>query len=198
MGVKMTRSFSVEAIEKVRMGMGMLKIASAVFAGIATCFPIFAADGTQTLIRDAEKFAGCMRNLDAQCSVAMLDMATMETRGTPTQDELIARAQESFDRLSSARGRYTSYTIIKPESVYSEAEGLYALVPYQFVLEFPSRGTATQRGFLVGISRDSGLTWKFVEGSQLTTGDIKVMISSYKGEALPPVYVKHADVSDKP
>jgi hypothetical protein len=164
---------------------------------LSSC-PAVALDQSAALIRDAQKLAKCMKNLDAECSVSMFDVSAMQAQGAPSANQLIVLTEGQFDRLSSAGARYEHFTILKPEPAFAGDGKLYAFVPYEFALEFPSRGTAVQRGFLVGISRDSGSSWRFIEGSRLTAENIKAFIPSYQGQELPPVFTKHQDTGDEP
>ena len=58
---------------------------------------------------------------------------------------------------------FRSADVADPSDAVPAGPNLYVVVPYTFTMTVPT-GVMRQRSFVIGVSADAGLTWKYVNG----------------------------------
>jgi hypothetical protein len=68
-----------------------------------------------------------------------------------------------------------SVTVEAPKEIVRAESYSFALLPQSLTMKVPG-GTLLSRGFLVGVSKDGGNHWWFVDGSNLTAENVKQVL----------------------
>jgi hypothetical protein len=95
------------------------------------------------------------------------------------------KVADVYQSLRSIGATYSSFDLAPPWKPFSLDRRTYAFVPYSYSLL--ARGETTRvQAFFIGVSEDSGSTWKFMDGVSVTPDNIGVVLPGFDGRALPP------------
>jgi hypothetical protein len=159
------------------------------FAILICSAPAAVAQGPATeVLRDAQQLADCAKALDATCVIDLSDAASYELIAPLEMHFHFAQSQSRFYAGIRRNGwQYTRFDVSAPTVMFSGDDRLYAFVPYVDTLEIPGQPTNEVRAFFIAISRDTGNSWKFVDGEGITPENLQRIIPSYRGQPLPVV-----------
>lgn len=150
---------------------------------ISAAVTVRAQDPRTTVVRDAQRLAYCMVALNATCVTALSGVAVYERLSKPAFD--FAKSQRSwFDGLKRVGASYTQMDVSTHPQVFTLHGRLYAFVPYRQTMHWPGHPIRSHSSYLIGVSRDSGLSWKFVGGPAVTDQNVQLVIKGYRGS--PP------------
>jgi hypothetical protein len=143
-----------------------------------------AADIAANASRDAARLVACMKAFDAACVNSLTYTKMLEDHGI-SRDQLDQGLVKMYQQMKSLRARYAQFELGAPWSSFVSGKNTYVFIPYSMVLT--ARGQDTiGKAFFLGISDDSGVSWKFVDGQKITQDNIKIFIPGYDGATLPP------------
>jgi hypothetical protein len=134
-------------------------------------------------MRDAEALVDCTRSFDAACVAAHTDEYYLRAVGTTP--ELFARTQSLlYAKLKELHGVVTRFDLERPRDEFRLDDLDAVFIPYHETLEI-SGIQARSSAYLIGLSRDDGVSWRLIDGSAVTLADIHIVLPSYAGE--PPL-----------
>jgi hypothetical protein len=151
--------------------------------------PAMDADSIVTAEKAARAFANCMLTMNSDCVILSSDIdayvrLARQRQATSDPDLQFAEVQERLFYAMKENGRhYLQWEVAGPRNLFSVNGIQYVFVPYQQVTRSPD-GDSTVRSSLIGISKDNGSSWKFVDGHSMTLVDLKAVIPGYSGS--PP------------
>jgi len=143
-----------------------------------------AADLSDNASRDALRLVACMKAFDATCANSLIYTKMYEEHGI-SRDQLDQGLAKMYLQMKSRRARYTQFELSAPWPPFLSGGNTYIFIPYNMVLT-ASRQDTLGKAFFIGISADSGISWKFVDGQKITQDNIKMIIPGYDGAILPP------------
>jgi hypothetical protein len=143
-----------------------------------------AADISANASRDATRLVACMKTFDAACVNSLTYTKTFEDRGI-SRDQLDQQIAKMYQQMKSLRARYALFELSAPWPAFAARGNTYVFIPYSMVLRVRGQDTVG-KAFFIGISDDSGSSWKFVDGQKITQDNIKMFIPDYDGATLPP------------
>lgn len=149
--------------------------------------PVLPALGKQlpeaTVLREGQKLASCTKALDAECVIAMSNVAGYQSLSSPGFN--FKRAQAiAFDRQKRAGWHYIYFTVDRPPEIFRIAQTLYAFVPYRAEL-FGTKRVRTS-AYFIAQSNNEGASWKFEDGMNRGSAQLRVLIPGYSGHPSPP------------
>jgi hypothetical protein len=138
-------------------------------------------------MRDAQSWVDCTRAFDAACVAAATDPDYLFGMGTTP--DLFARTQSLlYGRLKDLHAIVTRFQLYRPREVFRLDARDVVFIPYDQAFEMGTQH-AESSAFLIGLSRNDGLSWRFIDGSTVTGADVRLTLPSYNGEPpLPPAY----------
>jgi hypothetical protein len=103
-------------------------------------------------------------------------------------DALIAALKNQTGLLENAASRTVERTDVDlPDRVVRVGEKLFAIVPKHYYVRDP-QGLFVVHGYVIGVSKDGGASWKFVRGADLTPASVRLVFPDFpSGLALPEV-----------
>jgi len=108
-----------------------------------------------------------------------------------SRDQLDHTVADLYQQLKSAHARYTRFDLSAPWPPFVAGRLTYIFIPYNMVLEVRGQDTWS-RAFFIGVSDDSGVSWKFVDGQKTTQDNIGSIIPGYEGATLPPTSIEQS------
>lgn len=125
--------------------------------------------------------------MDVECSVAMTYTDFFEAKGA-SRDQLAKGLAKLYADMRSVDGGYTTFDIGEPTSTFGTGATRYVFVPYSSTVEAPGRGGVKLTAFFIGISKDTGATWRFLDGVRSTPKTITAIVPDYQGQPpMPPI-----------
>jgi hypothetical protein len=143
-----------------------------------------AADIAANATRDAMRLVACMKSLDAVCANSLTYTKVFEEHGI-TRDKLDQAVTNLYQQLKSVHGIYSRLDLNAPWPPFVVRGRTYIFIPYNGLIKSPSRDVLTT-SFFIGVSEDSGSSWKFVDGQKATPDNIAMIIPGYGGAPMPP------------
>jgi hypothetical protein len=142
--------------------------------------PVSAADISANASRDAGRLVDCMRAFDATCANSLTYTKVLEQHGVSRQqlDEGVANL---YRLMTSTHATYSRFDLEAPWSPFVRDGHSFIFVPYNAVLKGNGR-KMTAKAFFIGVSEDSGASWKFVDGQQITKNTVGHVIPGYVGK----------------
>jgi hypothetical protein len=142
--------------------------------------PVSAADISANASRDAARLVSCMRMFDAACANSLTYTKVLEEHGI-SRSQLDKAVTNLYRNMKSVHAEYSRFDLEAPWSPFVKDGRSYIFVPYNAVLEGYGR-KITAKAFFIGVSGDSGVSWKFVDGQQITKDTIWHVIPGYVGQ----------------
>jgi len=143
-----------------------------------------AADSSTNALRDAAALVQCMKALDTDCTLKWIYLKNLEQQGFEP-GELRAELNASFENLRFVQSRTERFDLGTPGTPFAGDGKLYIFIPYQETMLIKGQ-RYSQTAYFIGVSEDQGATWKFVDGIGFSEKNIRSLIPSYAGGALPP------------
>ena len=80
--------------------------------------------------------------------------------------------------------RPKQFSIGKPSHLVEAVGGVYAVVPGELELSGPEGATGKQAAYMVAVSQDEGITWKFIDGAGTggNRGKLKSLLPNFPDE----------------
>jgi hypothetical protein len=145
---------------------------------------LHAGDILKNVTRDALRMVACIRALDEPCAQSLTYTKYLEGQGV-SRAQLDQKVADVYQSLRSIGATYASFDLSAPWQQFSLDKKMYAFVPYSYRLL--ARGETTRvQAFFIGVSEDSGSTWKFMDGVSVTPDNIGVILPGFHGGMLPP------------
>jgi hypothetical protein len=138
-------------------------------------------------LRDAHQLVDCMMAFDTACVIKSTYTEYLQRQGT-TPQQLEKSVANVYAQLRAMGGKFTRIDLAQPTDTFSGDVREFIFIPYDQVLQLSDRQIRT-RSYLIGISQDSGKTWRFVDGVKITRENIQLIIPSYGGR--PPLPRSH-------
>ncbi len=149
-----------------------------------------ATDISANASRDATRLIVCMKAFDAACVNALSYTKMLEERGM-SRDQLDQGVANLYRQLKSIHARYSLLQLAAPWPPFALRGRTYVFIPYSMALS--ARGQdVTAKSFFIGVSEDSGNSWTFVEGQNVTQDNIAMIIPDFGGGALPSTSLSRA------
>jgi len=148
---------------------------------------IGAEDPSANATHDATRLVVCMKAFDAACVNSLTYTKVFEDRGV-SRDQLDQQLGGMYKQMKGAGARYSRFDLGAPWPPFMSRDLTYLFIPYDMVLKGGGR-YVTAKSFFIGVSSDSGISWKFVDGQKVTQDNIAMIIPGYSGGALPPTSV---------
>jgi hypothetical protein len=134
--------------------------------------------------RDAMQLVACMKAFDSTCANSLTYTKVFEDHGI-SHLQLEQRVGDLYQKLKSMHATYSRFDLDVPWSPFIASGRNYIFIPYNMTLETGEQ-RASLMSFFIGVSEDSGVSWKFVDGQSTTQGNIEMIIPGYAGAKLPP------------
>jgi hypothetical protein len=145
---------------------------------------LHAEDILKNVTRDALRMVVCIKALDEPCAQSLTYTKFFEEKGL-SRAQLDQKVADVYQSLRSIGATYSSFDLSAPWQQFSLNKLTYAFVPYSYRLL--ARGETTQvQAFFIGVSEDSGSTWKFMDGLSVTPDNIDLILPGFHGGMLPP------------
>jgi hypothetical protein len=145
---------------------------------------LHAGDILKNVTRDGLRMVACIRALDEPCAESLTYTKFFEEQGL-SRAQLNQKVADVYQSLRSIGATYSSFDLAVPWQPFSLDKMTYAFVPYSYKLLARGETTSVQ-AFFIGVSEDSGSTWKFMDGVSVTPDNIGVILPGFKGGMLPP------------
>ena len=143
-----------------------------------------AEDLSANASRDAMRLVACMKSFDSACVNSLTYTKVFEDRGI-SRVQLEQRVADLYQKLKSMHATYSRFDLDAPWPPFIAGGRDYVFVPYDMTLETGEQ-RASSKSFFIGVSEDSGISWKFVDGQRFTQDNIGVIVPGYTGDKLPP------------
>ena len=154
---------------------------------LMTAMRLSAADISANATNDATRLVVCMKAFDAACVVEFSDVHTkvFEDRGI-SREQLNQQVGGMYKQMKGAEHFwYSRFELGAPWPPFVSRDLTYVFIPYDMALKGGGR-YVTAKSFFIGVSSDSGISWKFVDGQKVTQDNVAAIIPGYGGGALPP------------
>jgi hypothetical protein len=104
------------------------------------------------------------------------------------RDGFIQRLGSKVAEMKDQGFQFKQVTYSEPSKLVEELGELYAIVPFKAMVASPGGATATQPSFLIGVSPDGGITWKFINGSGVAEdrNKLKAILPNFPNELQLP------------
>jgi hypothetical protein len=145
---------------------------------------VIARDLSANASRDATRLVACMKAFDAACANSLTYTKVFEDHGI-SRIQLDQSVADLYQKLKSMHATYSRFDLDVPWPPFIASGRSYIFVPYNMTLETGEQ-RASSKSFLIGVSENSGISWKFVDGQSVTRGNIAMIIPGYDGAKLPP------------
>ena len=144
----------------------------------------FAQTPVEAMLRDAQHLALCIRALDTACVIELSDVPSFRLLSSQPYD--FAESQARFYTAMRDRGWvYSRFDVNAPAEVFRDGTLMYAFVPFVSTQNFGGQ-LHTMQGYEIALSRDGGVSWKFVEtGAGMATEQVRLIVPGYAGQPLP-------------
>jgi hypothetical protein len=152
---------------------------------------VSAEDLSANASRDAMRLVACMKSFDPVCANSLTYTKGFEDRGI-SRVQLEQRVTDLYQRLKSMHATYSRFDLDAPWPPFIASGRNYVFVPYNMTLETGEQ-RASSKSFLIGVSEDSGNSWKFVDGQHVTQDNIGIIVPGYAGDKLPPTSFSPSD-----
>lgn len=159
------------------------KLLATFWLSLATA-QLHAGDVLNNVTRDALRMVACIRALDESCAQSLTYTKFLEERGV-SRAQLDQKVADVYQSLRSIGATYSSFDLSAPWQQFSLDKRTYAFVPYSYKLLARGETTSVQ-AFFIGVSEDSGSTWKFMDGVSVTPDNIDLILPGFHGGMLPP------------
>jgi hypothetical protein len=88
------------------------------------------------------------------------------------QEKMVALIEKSMNQMKAQGFTLISFQAGEPKELLTEGDSTFAVVPTITKLTAPG-GKLIARSYLLGVSSDSGKTWKFVDGAGLQQKEVR-------------------------
>lgn len=150
---------------------------------LAFVFPLFAsAQPTEVAKATLEKLVDAIRTGDAGTVVNLTHPKVHGMVGG--REKMLAALTETFRSARNTGHKLDQIVVGQPSPLGRDGKQIFVFFPYVGVSSNNEIST-TIEAFYLGVSEDSGLNWKFVDGSRMDQRNIKMFIPSYSGQ--PPL-----------
>ncbi len=90
--------------------------------------------------------------------------------------KMLSAIQASMDNMTKSGMKLISYTVLEAVEMKNIGGIIYCIVPSVLKIDHP-KGILQQQGFMIAISVNKGIDWKFIDGtSQKNKSNFKIMI----------------------
>jgi hypothetical protein len=144
---------------------------------------VSAGDLSANASRDAMRLVACMKSFDSACANSLTYTKVFEDQGM-SRVQLEQRVADLYQKLKSMHATYSRFDLDAPWPPFIASGRNYVFVPYNMTLETDDQRASSQ-SFLIGVSEDSGISWKFVDGQRVTLDNIGMFVPGYTGGKLP-------------
>jgi hypothetical protein len=102
--------------------------------------------------------------------------------------QLIEVLKRGLADMKAQGFRFLSSSVKAPKEIIKAGDELTTLVPQEQVIDVPAKhGELHALGYLIGVSRDAGKTWTFIDASGATQGTLKQILPNYNPKLkIPP------------
>jgi hypothetical protein len=145
---------------------------------------LMAVDMAANATRDVMRLVECMKALDAVCANSLTYTRVFEEHGIP-RDKLDQAVTNLYHQLKSVHGSFARLDLNAAWPPFAARGRTYIFIPYNGLLKSPARNVLTT-SFFIGVSEDSGISWKFIDGQKATPDNIAMIIPGYGGGPMPP------------
>jgi hypothetical protein len=140
------------------------------------------AEAEMAAKRDASLLVSCIKVLNIDCILSSTYPPT-SVNDTSTKSDLIREITNRYGGGES--GTLAAFDLKDPLPEFSGGGKKYVFIPYVKLLWIPGVSDLTQ-GFLIGVSTDEGMNWKFVDNWRATEEAVRGVFPSYTGQPSIP------------
>ena len=163
------------------MNFRKLLLLGALFLGISA--GVFAQDMQAVIKAQAQETIEAMKNLDHKKMAQKTYPKILEMVGG--EEALIKLLENQFNQFKAEGITFTSIEIGDPSATVKAGEELHCLIPQKLVLDTKDQ-IITTNGYLLGISRDQGKEWYFLDCAQLNNESVKMILPNFNDELKIP------------
>lgn len=91
------------------------------------------------------------------------------------REKAISITEAGMKQILDQGFKITSHNVSDPEKIVTDGESQYTVVPTFMEMTFP-QGKIRVNTYLLGISDDSGKTWKFISGSSMENVKMRELV----------------------
>jgi hypothetical protein len=113
-----------------------------------------------TAAKEAQRAADATVKADVETLADLTHPKIIELAGG--RDRMIEAVRKGMESMKAQGIAIRSAEVAKPERIVEGEGALYCLIPQTVVLDVEG-GTLTSRSHVIGVSRDSGKTWRFID-----------------------------------
>ena len=155
------------------------------FLVILLAVPLLAsgAEADSAATRDAKALASCIKALDTECIVSLSYRSKASIESPNGKADLVADINGRYGP-SATGARVTEVTLMSPSAEFSGDGRRFVFIPY-YMQSWSPGVSYLNNGFLIGVSVDDGMTWKFVDNSRSSADVVLSVYPAYAGQ--PPI-----------
>ena len=169
----------------------------ALLVGLICLSPVARGDETspaQAAKRDATAMTQAFMKGDLETFASYTDPAMLKAAGGKPQ--LIEFLKKGVAQMQSEGFRFKSSSVKAPREIIKAGTELQALLPQKQILDaFEKNGELHSTGHLLGISRDGGKSWTFLDASSAPADQLRKIVPTLStklklpGRQQPPTFV---------
>src|SRR5262249_4226189 len=114
------------------------------------------------LLADAEKMRTAILQEDHAQAAGLTHPDVGKSLGGT--ERFLRRLEEFADEMKRNGFAWQDLVFAEPSEVIEASGDLYAVVPYTLEMAGPGGATGTKPSYLIGVSKDRGKAWTFIDG----------------------------------
>jgi hypothetical protein len=180
-------------------------LGGALLAGLICLGPVARGDETspaQAARRDATAMTQAFLKGDLDTFANYTDPTMIKAAGSKQQ--LIEFLKKGIAQMKSEGARFVWSSVEAPRDIIKAGSELQALLPQKQILELlEKKGELHSTGHLLGISRDGGKTWTFLDASSAPAEELRKIVPTLStklklpGRQEPPTFVPKAKAGSR-
>jgi hypothetical protein len=155
------------------------------FVMILLAAPLLAAGAEveSAATRDAKGFAACIKALNMECIVSFSYRDKANTEHPDGRELLVADINGRYGP-SATGAKVSEFTLLGPSPEFTGDGRRFVFIPYYKYSSSPGV-SYLNNGFLIGVSIDDGMTWKFLDNWRSSAEAVLSVYPGYAGQ--PPI-----------
>lgn len=131
---------------------------------------------SKKIISDCEKMIFAMKNKDYNTILNYTYPKIIEIGGG--KNKLFSLIKSSYEKMEKEGFFFEDEILGEPQKVYIAGKELHCIVPKNEIMKTP-KGRIKATYYLLGISKDDGKNWFFIESHMLNSENIKTIFPNF-------------------